>query len=283
MEITYHKKAFIKIIGGLNHLFSSATMPTSSQSNFSSVSKQNGLVKIIINFTPGLDNSLIEEINKNNPDILISPQQLQKQLQRFYGQSKANLQAQKDVIFFELFEEKEDEAGLLLLDSKIYFIHGPGEYEIKSIHIKGIDGGGGVGISSNLNDAKDNVDIYVCEIEQMKFCCFWRIPEKKLTTGQLSSIGEVDVVIFPYKDAELKNHLKIFDFIHQINPVLIILIQAPCLNDRSIVLPLEDYKNNTNIKDFIKQAGEERVMFVDKFNVHKKDLAKINKSFIFLR
>lgn len=281
MEITYHKKAFIKIIGGLNHLFSSVVVPASSQSNFSSVSKQNGLVKIIINFTPSLDNSLIEEINKNNPDILISPQQLQKQLQRFYGQSRANLQAQKDVIFFELFEGKEDETGLL--DSKIYFIHGPGEYEIKSIHIKGIDGGRGNGISPDLNEAKASVDIYVCEIEQMKLCCFWHIPEKKLTTGQLSSIGEIDVLIFPYKDAELKNHLKIFDFIYQINPVLILLIQAPCLNDRSIVLTLEDYKSNVNIKDFIKQAGEERVLFVDKFNLHKKDLAKINKSFVFLR
>jgi hypothetical protein len=252
-------------------------MPTSSESNFSSVSKQNGLVEIIINFTPGLDNSLIEEINKNNPDILISP----KQLQRFCGQSKAKLQAQKDVMFFELFEEKKDEVGLL--DSKIYFIHEPGEYEIKSIYIKGIDGGGGVGISPDLNDAKANVDIYVYEIEQMKCCCFWRIPEKKLTTEQLSSIGEVDVLIFPYKDEELKNHLKIFDFIHQINSVLIIFIQAPSLNDKSIAVTLEDYKNNVNIKDFIKQAGEERVMFVDKFNLYKKDLAKINKSFVFLR
>ncbi len=278
MEISYSKKSLIKIKAKFNPTFLSSLI-------FFLTEKETSFVKIVINFKDGfkisIDDPIIKEINKFRPDILISPVFQESSLisskmqeEEYFDQIKNS-----DSAFFELLKNNSNEA----LNFNGYLIDEPGEYEIKNTYIKSVESLGTSKTESDLNEIKNLSHIYVFESEEIKFCCFWGIPEKKLTVSQLNAIGNIDIVILSYKIKDLEDYLKILNFIEETNPLLVIFAETPSDDADNAILDIETYKNSPEIKDFIKQIGEEKAMFVDKLKIQKKDIIKVDKKFIFLK
>lgn len=263
MEIAYCKESLIKIKGKFDPVFLSSL-------TFSSKGRQVSFVKIIINFAN--NSKTVFGIDKFSPDILISPISQQPPLPSIKMQEKDyfNQVKNKELCFFELLKKKDDRQGM---DAKTYFIQEPGEYEIKNTYIKSIA-------------CEQNA--YVVEIEKIKICCFWGVPEKELTIDQLSQINSVDILIFPYSNEILKDYDRVSNFIHQIDPSLTIIVEMLYNNSITEIETCEDdvdidEPHCSAMKDFIKQIGEEKVIFVDKFKIQKKDIIQTNKNFIFLK
>ena len=86
-----------------------------------------------------------------------------------------------------------------------YFsVTGPGEYDIKNIHIQGLKA--------------ENATIYTIEAEDMKLCHLGRITQKELTSEQIELIGEVDILFLPI-GTDSKQGVKMMS---QIEPKVII-------------------------------------------------------------
>jgi hypothetical protein len=140
---------------------------------------------------------------------------------------------------------KLDADVLLLSDSKEKFspadncfvIDMPGEYDIKEIYVKGIQ-------------SKDLI-IYVLEIEDVKVCHLGKINQTELTTEQLETIGDVDILMLPIDGGDIKTAIKIMS---QIEPKITIPMHKDSLNS------------------FLKMLGIEKIEKLPKLTIKKKDL-----------
>lgn len=136
-------------------------------------------------------------------------------------------------------------------DKESFLVRGPGEYEVSGVFIKGF-------LSKSKYGGEEKINtIYTVSLEGITLCFLGAIGSTELSSEAKEAMEEVDILFVPIGgdgvlDATVAHKLAV-----QFEPKLII----PSHFDDSSVL-----------KKFLKEAGEESVVPVDKLTIKKKDL-----------
>lgn len=109
-----------------------------------------------------------------------------------------------------------------------FVIKGPGEYEVKSVFVQGVNSSHGENNGKNLGQNT----IYTIEAEDMKFCHLGDLGQKELTDEQLEKIGAVDVLMIPVGGGYTISSAEAMKIVSQIEPKIVIPMhyEIPKLN-----------------------------------------------------
>ncbi len=131
-----------------------------------------------------------------------------------------------------------------------FSISGPGEYETKGIFIKGF-------LSNIKKDDEDLINtIYLVSIEGMNICFLGSLQNFDMESKTKEALENIDILFVPINEKDTLSP----DEAHKIATKL----------GTNIVIPM-DYSPE-ELKQFLKESGNENISPVDKFTVKKKDL-----------
>lgn len=133
-----------------------------------------------------------------------------------------------------------------------FAISGPGDYEVKSIFVKGI-------LSNALIDNKKYINtIYSFNVDGMKIVFLGALSSEVISKEALEHINEPDILFAPapVKDSGLVDIKTITKLCSSLEPKLII--------------PM-DY-DKESLKLFLKEMGQDKIEEVDKLTLKRKDL-----------
>src|SRR3989344_3228375 len=141
-------------------------------------------------------------------------------------------------------------------DRQPIVINGPGEYEVKDIFIKGWKS------ESNYGEKKVNAS-YSVTMEGMTLCFLGALSnEKSLAPEMLQSMEEgIDILFVPIGGDGVLTPSDAYKLAVKLEPKIIIPMHY---NIQSA--------DKSNLKTFLKEAGEENLKEGDKFTLKKKDL-----------
>ncbi len=129
-------------------------------------------------------------------------------------------------------------------------VHGPGDYEIKDIFIKGIM------TESTLSNKKYINTIYSLSIENISLCFLGAIGEGKLSADVREQIESPDILFVPVGNDELLSPSEAYKLAVSLEP--------------KVIIPM-DYDDKT-LKAFLKEAGQDKVASIDKLTIKAKEL-----------
>ena len=130
-------------------------------------------------------------------------------------------------------------------------VHGPGDYEIKDIFIKGIMTEVVLGGKKYINT------IYSLKIENISLCFLGAITAGKLSADVRGQIESPDILFVPIGNGELLNPEEAYKLAVSLEP--------------SIIIPM-DYDDKT-LKAFLKEGGQDNVKPLEKLTIKAKELA----------
>jgi len=134
-------------------------------------------------------------------------------------------------------------------NNSYFLIDGPGEYDIKEVYIKGLN-------------SKDSF-IYVVEAEEMVLCYLGKINQPELTSEQIESIGEVDILFLPVGGADSLDAKTAVKIMSQIEPKVIIPMNYKIAKSKEKLGTLDD---------FLKALGIKNLEKLPRLTIKKKDL-----------
>jgi len=129
-------------------------------------------------------------------------------------------------------------------------ISGPGDYEIKDIFIKGIM------TETKLGDKKYINTIYSLSIENISLCFLGAISNEKFSASVREQIEEPDILFVPIGNNDLLSPIEAYKLAVTLEP--------------KIIIPM-DYDEKT-LKAFLKEAGQEKVVPIEKLTIKAKEL-----------
>jgi hypothetical protein len=129
-------------------------------------------------------------------------------------------------------------------------ISGPGDYEIKDIFIKGIM------TETKLGDKKYINTIYSLSIENISLCFLGAISNEKFSASVREQIEEPDILFVPIGNNDLISPIEAYKLAVTLEP--------------KIIIPM-DYDEKT-LKAFLKEAGQEKVVPIEKLTIKAKEL-----------
>lgn len=129
-------------------------------------------------------------------------------------------------------------------------IRGPGDYEIKDIFIKGIMTETLLGGNKYINT------IYSLSIENISICFLGAVNNAKLNASIIEEITGSDILFVPIGNGDLLNPEDAYKLAVSLEP--------------KVIIPM-DYDEKT-LKAFLKEAGQEKVIPVDKLTIKAKEL-----------
>jgi hypothetical protein len=132
-----------------------------------------------------------------------------------------------------------------------FAIRGPGEYEIQSVPIVGIDGG----LSP---DEKIRNTIYVLEFDQMRICVIGAQKNPSLTSEQIEQIGEVDILFVPIGGGDVLSPA-------EAGKLAVTL-------DAKLIIPVHYAPKSKELATFLKETGAEDAKPEEKLTVKRKDI-----------
>ncbi|MFC1630239.1 MBL fold metallo-hydrolase [Patescibacteria group bacterium] len=134
-----------------------------------------------------------------------------------------------------------------------FLITGPGEYEIKGVFVRGIEGFQG----------KEKVTLFAIEGEDVRICFLGNLSQKELTPEQLDAIGDVDILMIPVGGGKTISAAEVSKIISQLEPKIVIPMNyhIPKLKVR-----LE------KLDKFLKAIGAKSPETATKLTLKKKDL-----------
>lgn len=127
-------------------------------------------------------------------------------------------------------------------------IDGPGEYETGGVFVRGFPSDG--------PDGKINT-IYTTIIDGIRLCHLGGLAKSTLSMETAEEIGMVDILFVPISGG---NFLSPKD-----------AIKLATTLEAKIIIPVL-YDNGAEIKNFLKEAGEENISPIDKLSIKKKDM-----------
>lgn len=141
-----------------------------------------------------------------------------------------------------------------------FVISGPGEYELKRVAIRGIN---------SFHDEKKGKEkgsntLFTLEAEDMRICHLGDLGQKELTSEQVESLGEVDILMIPVGGVYTIDSEGAVAVINQIEPKIVIPMHYKIPN---LTIKLQ------GVDAFLKEIGIEKEV-VDQLAVKKKDLSK---------
>jgi len=135
-------------------------------------------------------------------------------------------------------------------DNIPFEISGPGDYEIKDIFIKGIM------TNTEISGKKYINTIYSLSIENISICFLGAISDDKLSSSIRGQIESPDILFVPIGNNDLLNPSEAYKLAVTLEP--------------KIIIPM-DYDEKT-LKAFLKEAGQEKVLPIDKLTIKSKEL-----------
>jgi L-ascorbate metabolism protein UlaG (beta-lactamase superfamily) len=135
-------------------------------------------------------------------------------------------------------------------DTIPFEIKGPGDYEIKDIFIKGIMTETTLGSKKHINT------IYSLSIENISLCFLGVISDDKLSATVRGQIETPDILFVPIGNNELLGPSEAYKLAVTLEP--------------KIIIPM-DYDDKT-LKAFLKEAGQEKVVSIEKLTIKAKEL-----------
>ncbi len=140
-----------------------------------------------------------------------------------------------------------------------FTIDSPGEYELNDIFIKGIHS-----FHDNSEGSERGANtIYVIEGEGMRVCHMGDFGQEELTSKQLESIGEVDILMVPVGGVYTIDGKGATKVISQIEPRVVIPMHYKV---EGLNIEIED------LEQFLKAIGEKGVSREEKLAIQEKDL-----------
>jgi L-ascorbate metabolism protein UlaG (beta-lactamase superfamily) len=129
-------------------------------------------------------------------------------------------------------------------------ISGPGDYEIKDIFIKGIM------TETKLSGKKYINTIYSLSIENISLCFLGAVSNEKFSANVREQIEEPDILFVPIGNSDLLSPIEAYRLAVTLEP--------------KIIIPM-DYDDKT-LKAFLKEAGQEKIMPIEKLTIKAKEL-----------
>jgi len=154
-----------------------------------------------------------------------------------------------------------DHSNKKAINGNPFLIEEPGEYEVRGVHLKGIQGFH----DDSQGKEKGKVVFYVIETENMKICHLSDIGQKELTPEQIEEIGDVDILMIPVGGVYTIDAKRASNIISQIEPKIVIPMhyQIPKLN----------LKLNS-LDQFLKEIGSQKIEPQKKFKIKASDIPK---------
>ncbi len=131
-----------------------------------------------------------------------------------------------------------------------FVISGPGEYEVKDVFIKGF-------ASKSMYGGKEKINtIYSVTLENMNICFLGALSDINLSSEVKESLGDVDILFLPVGDEGVLDAKNAEKLSVEIEP--------------KIIIPM--HYNDSTLKKYLKEAGEDNVKAIDKLTLKRKDL-----------
>lgn len=135
-------------------------------------------------------------------------------------------------------------------DTVPFEISGPGDYEIKDIFINGI-------MTQTIFGGKKYINtIYSLSIENISLCFLGAVSDEKLSPNVREQIESPDILFVPIGNNDLLSPIEAYKLAVTLEP--------------KIIIPM-DY-DEAKLKVFLKEAGQEKVMPIEKFTIKAKEL-----------
>ena len=151
-----------------------------------------------------------------------------------------------------------------------FLIDGPGEYDVKSVFIRGIRS---FHDNSQEKEKGENT-IYTIEAEDLKLCHLGDLGQKELTDEQLETIGEVDILLIPVGGVYTISAKEALNIMSQIEPKITIPMhyQIPKLKVKL-----------DGLDKFLKSLGIKSIVPENKLSIKKKDILPEEAKIIVLK
>ena len=155
---------------------------------------------------------------------------------------------------------------------EVFIIDGPGEYEKKTVVIRGIE--------SDLNKEEGGIEggntIYAITLEDLRICHLGDLNQKSLTAEQLKVIGEVDILFIPVGGISTIDGKEAEAVIAQIEPRVIVPMHYKIAGVKGELAQLDD------IKVFSSNHNLDPQVTVPKISIKKKDLPEEGSQYIIM-
>lgn len=153
--------------------------------------------------------------------------------------------------------DHHDHNNVAELKDNPFVINTPGEYEIKSVFVKGI---------SSFHDIKEGAErgantIFTITVEDMTICHLGDLGVE-LSEKQIDLIGEVDILMIPVGEKFTISVDTAVKIINQIEPRVIMPMHYA----------LPGQKDLSKVDNFLKAMGVKK-QTIEKYSIKKKDLA----------
>lgn len=135
-------------------------------------------------------------------------------------------------------------------EKQAFVIDGPGEYEIGGLFVKGFTSKSNYGGEERLNT------IYLVNLENMNLCFLGALSHKDLDPKVTEELEDIDILFTPIGGEGVLNSLESYKMAVKLEP--------------SLIIPM--HYDEKSLKAFLKDAGEENMVPVDKLTLKKKDL-----------
>ncbi len=135
-------------------------------------------------------------------------------------------------------------------DTLPFEVHGPGDYEIKDIFIKGIMNEVTVGGKKYINT------IYSLSVDGISICFLGCVLDGKLSVEVRGQIGSPDILFVPVGNDDLLTQKESYKLAVSLEP--------------KIIIPME--YNKETLKTFLKEAGQEGLAPIEKLTIKAKDI-----------
>lgn len=151
-----------------------------------------------------------------------------------------------------------------------FLIQGPGEYEIKSIFVQGIES-----FHDNFQGKKMGKNtIFVIEAEDLRICHLGDFGQEELSEEQMEAIGEVDVLLLPVGGKNTISAKEASRIMNQLEP--------------KITIPMHYWLPGLKTKldsldKFLKIFGIKSLEATKKLSIKKKDLSPEEAKIVVLK
>ena len=131
-----------------------------------------------------------------------------------------------------------------------FVIEGPGEYEIKSVAVRGF-------ATPATYDKKQTINtIYSVTLEGMNLCFLGALGSPELPAAAKAELDDIDVLFLPVGGNDVLGHAPAYKLAVQLEP--------------KVVVPM--HYDAASLKAFLKEAGAEGTKPEEKLTIKKKDL-----------
>ncbi len=159
--------------------------------------------------------------------------------------------AEADIV--TISHEHEDHNAVHLVGGSPFIVRGPGEYEIKGIHVIGI---------SSFHDAESGAargknTMYRIEVDGVKIAHLGDVGHV-LSSSQIEQLGSIDILMIPIGGTYTVDAEKAAQIISDIEP--------------RIIIPMHDARSNKDlmsVEQFLKQMNKEGITAVPKLTVSR--------------